>query len=160
MSVRAGRIGTIAVLALLGCLGADGAAAQGQSGSARSRVRVDLSQRALAFGTARYIDFDAGYIDAPSMVVSIRPRRNQSGPWELRIQSEAPDMGGYGKPAGDILWRRAGSTTWHSLATTPQVVLQGTGFEEVTLFFRLRLDYARDLPDSYSADMAVFAQTL
>ncbi|MGK7312781.1 MAG: hypothetical protein ACN0LA_11140 [Candidatus Longimicrobiales bacterium M2_2A_002] len=160
MSVRAGRLGAIAVLAMLALLGSGDAAAQGQSGSARDRVRVNLSQRTLAFGTPRYIDFDAGYIEAAGMVVSVRPRRNQSGPWELRIQSETPDMGGYGKPVGDILWRRAGSTTWNPLATTSQVILQGTGPREVTLFFRLRLDYALDPPDSYSADMAVFARTL
>lgn len=159
MSLRAGRLGAI-VLALLGLLWAGEAGAQGQSGSARDRIRVNLSQRTVAFGTPQYIDFDAGYVEAASMVVSVRPRRNQSGPWELRIQSENPDMGGYGKPVGDILWRRAGSTTWTSLATTPQVILQGSGPREVTLFFRLRLDYALDPPSSYSADVAVFARTL
>ena len=55
MSVRAGRLGAIAVLAMLALLGSGDAAAQGQSGSARDRVRVNLSQRTLAFGTLAWL---------------------------------------------------------------------------------------------------------
>ena len=155
--------GTLAVAAAMLVLllpGRAEAQGQGDPGGGRTKIKISLNQNAISFPTPSYVDFDAGYVEAASMVVSVQPRPNQAGPWELRIQAGAPDMGGYGKPVGDILWRRSGSTTWNTLSTTEQIVLQGTGVQDITFFFRLRLDYAQDAPNSYSADVSFSALTL
>ena len=161
--MRSGRCARVAVLVVVGvgavAVRATSAAAQGQGGGS-ARIRVQLSQSVVSFPAPGLTEFDAGYVDAPALFATVRPRPNQAGAWELRVQAEAPDMGGYGKPVSDILWRRDGSTTWRELTPTAQTVIQGTGPRDVTVFFRLRLDYARDAPDGYSADLSFSARTL
>lgn len=138
---------------------APGAAhAQGR-GSGAAGVKVRLSQRTVAFPTPGVAEFDAGWVEAAPLVISVEPRRNQ-GPWELRIRTDDPDLGGAGKPVTDILWRPAESATWAPLTATDQVVLQGTGDRMVTVHLRLRLDYAFDAPATYSADVVFQALTL
>lgn len=137
-------------------------AAMGQGrrpGTGRARVRVSLSQTVFTFPAPGVADFDAGWVDGAGLVVSVLPRRNQ-GPWELRIRAAGPDMGGYGKPVSDVLWRTAGSSSWTPLAGTDQAVIQGTGDQTVILFLRLRLDYAMDEPGAYTADLSFYAETI
>lgn len=137
-----------------------GATAQGRPpGVGPSGVKVKLNQSTVAFPMPGIAEFDAGWVDASAIVVSVEPRNNQ-GPWELRIRGETPDLGGYGKPLSDILWRPAGSTSWTSLSGTDQTVAQGVDDEAVTIHFRLRLDYAADLPASYTTDLLFFAEAL
>ncbi len=40
------------------------------------------------------------------------------------------------------------------------MVLQGTGTQDVTVFLRLRLDYAFDIPNTYSADIEFNARMI
>lgn len=147
-----------AVLAAL-LVAAGEAAAQGRPGTGPGGVKVKLSQATVAFPTPGVSDFDTGWVDGSGLVVSVEPRPNQ-GPWELRVRADAPDMGGYGKPVTDILWRPAGSSTWTPLTGTDQAVLQGAGDQVVTVFLRLRLDYTVDEPNAYAADLLFYAETL
>jgi len=149
-------LAAVAVLAI-----PEGGTAQGPPpGVGPKGVKVRLSQTTVTFPTPGIADFDMGWVDASSLVVSVEPRGNQQGPWELRIRTDDVDMGGYGKPVTDILWRPAGSTTWTPLTNTDQAVAQGTGNQNVTVYLRLVLDYGFDLPNTYSADVTFYAETL
>lgn len=146
------------LLVLAGLLAPGTAVAQGR-GNGVAGVKVRLSPRIVAFPTPGVVEFDAGGVDASALVVSVEPRRNQ-GPWELRIRTDDPDLGGTGKPVTDLLWRAAGSSTWTPLTATDQMVVQGTGARTVTIHLRLRLDYASDSPAAYSADIVFHAEAL
>ena len=137
-----------------------GAAAQGRPpGVGPSGVKLKLNQSTVAFPMPGIAEFDGGWVDASPIVVTVEPRANQ-GPWELRLRGETPDLGGYGKPLSDILWRPAGSTRWLPLSSTDPMVAQGVGGQAVTIHFRLRLDYAADLPASYATDLLFYAEVL
>ena len=116
----------------------------------RGRVDVSLASTAIAFPTPGIMDFDTGWIEHGGMLVSVQSRPAGQA-WELRIRADGPTMGGYGKPVGDILWRTSTSTVWTPLTGTDQTVAQGTGDADVTLLFRIRLDWGTDLPDIYNA---------
>lgn len=122
-------------------------------------LKLSLNQTAIAFPMPGITDFDAGWVDATGITAQVDDR---GGPdtWELRLRADMPDMGGYGKPVGDILFRPEGSSTWTALSTTDQVIAQGSGNGNVTVYFRLRLDYATDLPDNYTADLTFYVQAL
>jgi hypothetical protein len=131
------------------------------AGSAQAaKVKVQLSQNAVPFPTPGISEFDVGWVESSGIVVTVQPRKKQTNPWQILIRTDDLDMGGYGKPVGDILWRPAGSTTWTPLTNTNQIVAQGTGQQSVTIYFRLRLDYATDIPGAYSLDLALDAEEI
>ena len=114
------------------------------------QLGLTVGTPAIAFPAPSVLDFDLGYIDHTGTLVSIRSRP-AGAPWELRIRGDAATLGGYGKPVGDILWRTATSTTWTPLTGTDQTVIQGAGDTDITVFFRMRLDWATDAPGAYGA---------
>lgn len=120
--------------------------------ASQGNLTATLSNAVIAFPTPGVGEFDTGWIDHPGLVISItsRPQRLV---WELRIRADAPNMGGYGKPVADLLWRHAGSGTWTPLSGTDAAVIQGTGDQDVTLYFRTLLDWALDAPDFYAAGL-------
>jgi hypothetical protein len=120
-------------------------------------IRVTPTPATIAFPTPGIAEFDLGHVDQSGVTVAVRPRPNK-GPWELRIRADAPDMGGYGKPVSDILWRPEGSSTWRPLSTTDDVVIQGQSDQDVVIYFRLLLDWTLDEPNTYSANI-VFTAT-
>lgn len=122
-------------------------------------LKVALSQTAITFPAPGVAEFDAGWVDATGITAAVDDR-GQPDAWELRLRADVPDMGGYGKPVADILYRREGSTTWTPLTTTDQMIAQGTGPQNVIIYFRLRLDYASDLPDNYTAALTFYVQAL
>ncbi|NIQ54244.1 MAG: hypothetical protein GWN71_12935, partial [Gammaproteobacteria bacterium] len=71
-------------------------AAQGPPGGGGDKVKVTLNQNVVTFPMPGVTEFDAGWVDATGIVVSVQPRKNQTGPWELRIRTDDLDMGGYG----------------------------------------------------------------
>ena len=114
------------------------------------QLSLTIGTTVIAFPTPSLLDIDLGYIDHTGTVVSIRSRPAGAA-WELRIRADAATLGGYGKPVGDILWRTAASTTWTPLTGTDQAVVQGRGDADLTVFFRMRLDWAADEPGAYGA---------
>lgn len=122
----------------------------------RGRFTMDLSTSVMALPTPGVLDFDAGWVEYPGMIVFVdsRPPRES---WELRIRAGGPDMGGYGKPLDDILWRTDASMTWAPLTTADQVVLQGQGDREVTVYFRVLLGWDVDVPGTYAVDVTFTA---
>lgn len=128
------------------------AAAQGSKG----RFAMNLSTTVIAFPTPGVVDFDTGWIEYPGMIVSV-DSRPPSESWELRIRAGGPDMGGYGKPSSEIFWRTDTSMAWTPLTTADQVVLQGQGDQDITIYFRVLLGWDADVPDTYSVDVAFTA---
>lgn len=118
---------------------------------AQGNVQVDLSTTAIVFATPGIADFDAGWIDHGGVTVSVQSRP-ANRPWELRLGASTGTLGA-GKPIGDLEWRRAGTGTWTPMTQLDTAVLQGTGNQDVTIYFRLLLSWARDPPGSYSAGL-------
>lgn len=149
------------VVLLAGLALPGGALAQGGGppGGAAGRLDVALSTASVAFPTPAVADFDGGFIDHPGILVSVKVRP-KGGPWELRIRADDPTMGGYGKPLSDLLWRVDGSTVWTAITGTDQAVTQGAGDQDVTIYFRLRLDWAVDSPSAYAAGLTFTAVPL
>ncbi len=163
MSARAARgLGIAAVLCAAAAILATPIAAQGgppPGVGGGGALRLSLSQEAIAFPMPGIAEFDAGWVDATGITAEVTDR-GRPDTWELRVRADVADMGGYGKPVGDILFRPEGSNTWTPLSTTDQVIAQGSGDGSVTIYFRLRLDYAADLPDNYTADLTFYIQAL
>lgn len=120
------------------------------------RLAVSLSTTTVGFPSPGITHFDTGWIDHPGMVVSVQSRP-PTNLWELRLRADAADMGGYGKPVGDLHWRTDGSAAWTPVTGTDQAVIQGQGDQDITLYFRLLLDWTVDLPDSYMAGLTFTA---
>jgi hypothetical protein len=116
---------------------------------AQGNIRVTPTPVAITFPAPGLAEFLAGYVDAPPVLVEVVSRPTRL-PWELQITANAPDLGGYGKPVSDILWRPDGSATWQPLSTGDQVVMAGSGDDAVLVHFRMRLDWAYDEPGSYA----------
>lgn len=119
--------------------------------TAQGNIDLTLNSTLIGFPTPGITDFDTGWVDHPGLVVSIKSRPKKES-WELRIRADSPDLGGYGKPAEDVLWRVDGSP-WRPLRASGDAVLQGQGDGDVTVYFRLRLDWAADLPGDYAVDV-------
>lgn len=129
------------------------AAAQG------GNITVTLTPAAVAFPAPGIADFDVGWIDHPGLTVSITSRPSHAA-WELRIRATDPGMGGYGKPLTDLLWRADGSSVWLPISQAESVVVQATGDTDVTIYFRLLLDWESDLPGSYATGLTFSALRL
>ncbi len=121
--------------------------ATGQRGG-RGRFALDVSSSVVVFPTPGIADFDVGWIDHPGLAVVVQSRPPKES-WELRLRATGVDMGGYGKPVEDLLWRVDG-TGWMPLTNGDQVVLRGQGDRAITVYFRLRLGWETDVPDTYS----------
>jgi hypothetical protein len=132
------------------------ATAQG-NGTPRGKFGLSLGTAVIGFPAPGISDLDTGWVDHPGIVVSVQSRPPRTA-WELRLRAAGPDMGGYGKPAGDILWRTDGSSAWAPLTQTDQMVLQGQGDQDVTVYFRLRVGWETDPPGTYSVGI-VFSGT-
>lgn len=122
-------------------------------------ARVTLLPPGVVFPTPSEPEFDAGWVDHPGMVITVEPRNPNRPDWQLFIRATAPDMGGYGKPVSDILYRPEGSSAWTPLSTSPQILAEGFQAGTVTVYFRLRLDWLLDAPGSYDVPLEITSST-
>lgn len=122
----------------------------------KGKLDVTLATTAIVFPTPAIIDYDAGWVEQGGVTISIQSRPPTEA-WELRVRAGTVTMGGAGKPITDILWRPDGSGVWTPLTTTDELVMQGTGDLDLTLYFRVRLDWALDTPADYGADLTFSA---
>lgn len=144
----------VAVLLLTAPTGVRG---QGQSEpQGQGNVRTLITPAALVFPTPGVAEFSAGYVDSEPVRVDIQSRPVRF-PWELLMRAEEPDMGGYGKPISDILWRPDGAMTWEPLSTLDRLVAAGVGDDVLLLHFRMRLDWAYDEPGDYAVALTFTA---
>jgi hypothetical protein len=136
--------------AVLSLGAATGLNAQGcASGSGRYTLQV--RPQLVAFPVPTLADFETGWISTAPVSIRVRPRGNANFGWALCIRSDDPDMGGYGKPISDLEWRPAGQSVWQSMTGTNQLLFTGYKGEDVDVEIRVRLDFDRDVPDTYSA---------
>jgi hypothetical protein len=119
---------------------------------AQGHLSLDFETTFIAFPMPGFADFDVGWVDHP-VVVSVRSRPPHST-WELRIRATDPDMGGYGKPVSDILWRSDASGGWVPLTGLDQFVMRSTGDQQLTLHFRAKIDWDLDVPGTYATGLA------
>lgn len=117
-------------------------------GAAAQKVQVWTLPGTVVFNQPTAADFNAGFIGEPSMVLQVSPR-NSKKPWQLFIRAGSADMGGYGKPVSDVLWRTDSSSAWTPLTTGYQQIAQGTGPATVYLYFRTRLQWSQDVAGMY-----------
>jgi len=69
-------------------------------------------------------------------------------------------MGGYGKPISDLEWRAAGQSGWQTMHGANQLLATGFKGDDVNVELRVRLDWNRDVPDTYSAVVVFETATL
>lgn len=131
-------------------------AAAPRGARAQGNVSTTITPTAVVFPAPGLAEFTAGYVDAAPVTVHLRSRPTRF-PWELQIRSDLADLGGYGKPVSDILWRPDHSTTWQPLSTADQVVATGAGDTLLLLHFRMRLDWAYDEPGDYGLSLTFSA---
>jgi hypothetical protein len=130
--------------------GATGLHAQGcASGSGRYTLRVQ--PQLVAFPIPTLADFETGWIASAPVSIRVRPRGNANFAWALCVRSDDPDMGGYGKPISDLEWRAAGQSAWQAMNGSNQLISTGYKGDDVDVELRVRLDFDRDVPDTYSA---------
>lgn len=126
-------------------------------GAAAQKVQISLLPGTVVFNQPTSADFNVGFIGEPSMVLLIQPR-NTNKSWQVFIRAGTPDMGGYGKPVSDVLWRTDASSVWTPLTTGYQPIAQGTGNAVVYLYFRTRLQWSLDVAGTYDAPLEFGAQ--
>jgi len=151
---RAAAVGVIA-LAILPVRAAGQACTSGDG-----RYKVKVQPRVVAFPLPSLADFEVGWVLADPMTVRVIPRGKAFRGWELCIRSDDPDMGGYGKPISDLEWRIGGTGAWQPLTSGNQLVAAGYSNETVSVELRARLDWERDVPDTYSAAVTFVSATL
>lgn len=135
-----------AAAALLATLPAD-LAAQGPG-----RIDLSVTPSRVAFPTPGVRDFDRGSVRAQGVTVSVEARGSVA--WVLTIRSEDPDLGGYGKPLGDLQWRQP-DDGWQPMAVGEEVVALGSGPRQIQVDFRTLLAWERDAPDTYGAEITL-----
>ena len=113
-------------------------------------AQVTVAPADILFPAPSELDFEVGWVDHGGVAITVEPRNRNRPNWQLFVQAAAADMGGYGKPVGDILVRVQGSSSWVPLTTTAQLVAEGSGTATVTLYYRLALDWSTDAPGTYT----------
>jgi hypothetical protein len=123
-------------------------------------VNVTVTPTEVLFPTPTVASFEAGWVDHGGVTVTVSPRNQNRPNWQLNISASAADMGGYGKPVQDLMFRVQGTSTWVPLNTVDQPVLQGSGNSTITVFFRVRLDWYSDVPGTYSVPFEFSGRSL
>lgn len=139
-----------AALVVGGAVPATVAAQGGPPGGAGPAANVTVAPADILFPTPGEVDFDVGWVDQGGVSITVEPKNKNRPNWQLYVQASAADMGGYGKPVGDILLRVQGSSSWVPLSTTARMLAQGSGTATVTVYYRLALGWAVDAPGAYS----------
>lgn len=142
-----GRQGGQRMVRALGCALALSLLAAPAAGQAESAI--SHSPATIVFPTPTTFDFDAGAVDHGGVTVDIDVRANQR--WRLSVRSVDGNLGAYGKPLSDLLVRAEGSSEWIPVTTADQQLIEGNGDAAVVIYFRLRLSWALDEPDTYGA---------
>lgn len=132
----------IAVVSLFAAVG---------DGDAQGTVDVVLTAPAITFAPPGLADFDSGWIEHPSVAVAVTSRPGARS-WALRIRATSPTLG-QGKPVSDLQWRTAGSPDWMPMSEIGDMVMQGAGDQDITLYFRMLLSWADDAPGAYSTGL-------
>jgi hypothetical protein len=104
--------------------------------------------------------FDAGVSWAKDVTATVKSNTG----WKLEIKgtSDYFSYSGSGtdpnKPVSDIQWRDGGST-YYDLSTTNAEVASDTGYTpgtDISLNIRIKLDWADDIPGTYTYDHILF----
>lgn len=122
--------------------------ARGQGGS----TSVVAVPTAVALPTPGIVQFQAGRVQYQGTVqLQIRVPSNRI--WTLFVRSTDPDLGGYGKPIGDLLWRRSGLSPWTGVTANEVVVATGTGDATVLVEVAVAIAEANDPPGNYDGSL-------
>lgn len=98
-------------------------------------------------------DFEVGRVEyAGTVELVVRPK-NSNKTWYLYVRTDDADLGGYGKPVDDLLWRVDGAGPWRSVDAVEQLVATGKDDDSVLLDVAMALDWSLDVPDTYAGDL-------
>jgi hypothetical protein len=131
--------------------------AEAQDCTGNGDYRVRLQPGLIRFPSPTVSDYQAGWLLAPPAQVRVQPQKKEDRGWELCLSADGSTMGGYGKPVSDIEFQQDGTGAWIPLTTTDQLVATGDKNRNVTLQFRLALDWAADVPGQYETDFTATA---
>lgn len=129
----------------------------GIAGQGPGSLAVSVSPSRVSFPTPGVEDFERGGVRVEGVTVDVETRGFAF--WILTIRSDDPDLGGYGKPIGDLQWRQPGDA-WQPMATSEEVVAFGFTSRQIDLDFRTLLRWEEDSPDSYGAGIDLQVSSL
>ena len=96
-------------------------------------------------------DFDFAYVQYEGTVeLSIDVPAGHA--WSILVRCEDADLGG-GKPVADLLYRRAGTSTWIPASTVEQLFMTGNSDSTVLVEIGVALDWATDPPADHSGTL-------
>lgn len=120
---------------------------------AKDRVDLVVTPQAITYPTPTVVAFDRGWVQMlGSVTLDVRPAQPNKV-WYLCFQSLSATQGGYGKPVADLEYSLDGQT-WQPTTQTPARLASATGPQTVSVFFRMRLAWNRDVPGTYITDLA------
>ena len=155
-----------AFLVLAALTGAPLRAAEAQGGI---KNRMTLSATTITFPTPTETDYDNGFVAASTSITATFDASKAGGPSSGTQRTSTISISGSTtgtKAIGDFQWQRNGTGTWTSLTGTDatvesrQFVFNGLNDPwTTTVLFRSLLNWATDVPGTYSATI-VFKVTV
>ncbi|MBW3660720.1 MAG: hypothetical protein KY397_03700 [Gemmatimonadetes bacterium] len=104
------------------------------------------------------MDFEFGRVEYVGTIELVVDAKNPILTWYTYVHTDDVDLGGYGKPVSDLLWRVQGTSTWTSVEGSERLVASGAGDASVFLELAVALRWADDVPGTYAGDL-VFRTT-
>lgn len=124
---------------------------------AKDRVDLVVTPQAITYPTPTVADFDRGWVQMLGSVTLELIPSQPNKVWYLCFHSPSTTQGGYGKPVADLEYSLDG-VTWQPVPTrTPGRLASTFGPRTVSVFFRVRLFWNRDVPGTYIADLSYTA---
>lgn len=120
------------------------------------RIR-SITPASIDFPAPLPADFDQGFVLFGQTVQVDVQAANRD--WRLDVQAASATFDFGGKPASHLEWSLDGST-WFPVLPTPTPVLTSRRRQTVVLQFRIRLDWAADVPGTYSVPIVFSVQYL
>jgi hypothetical protein len=129
---------------------------------AAQKTILTLAGGTITFPTPAAADYIVGFVDAVTGVTfTVSAQTGTSRTTTIAIRSSSPNLSG-GKVIGDLQWRRSDLATWNSITLIDAQVEQRIVVRAVlndpwsnTIFFRMLLNWATDVPATYSADYVI-----
>lgn len=122
------------------------------SGSSYAQqLNVTAVPTAITLPDPGAMDFEFGQVESLGTIEIIVDTKRADAQWYLFVHSQNVDLGGYGKPTSDLLWRVDGD--WLPVSASETLVASGTGVQSVFVELAMALSWTDDVPGTYAGDL-------
>lgn len=105
----------------------------------------------ITFPDPGAMDFEFGQVESLGSLEIIVDAKRANAQWYLFVHSENVDLGEYGKPTSDLLWRVDGD--WLPVSASEMLVASGTGDQSVFVELAMALSWTDDVPGTYAGEL-------